>query len=464
MLCAAKYYPAHENTVVRLRDSQGFIIFMRKVGLQVRIGFLIIAMSLLFIAVFTTIQLRDQVARLNSYNRYRARVGTIIVKTTLELLLKDIHSEETAPSIFEAAIRSFSSEGIAERVSVLSMNGGTVATNDPLIREFGESQKDIDTYKELAGASSENAWFYSAVNKNTQLLDIYIPLSFDAAVKYIVKLSFSIGNIRQAIIATSIPISLTIVAVLAGNLLLGIILLRTIVWPIRLLNIATKDIASGNLDLNVNIKTKDEIQELGETFNDMTIALKKMKERAENANPLTKLPGNTSIREEIEGRIRRNEKFVAIHVDLNDFKAYNDKYGIGKGDEVIKFTSKVLEKAVKQRGDAADFIGHEGGDDFFVLTIPDKSEALAAQIIADFDSGIKNFYSKKDQDAGYITARNRKGEVVNFPIMSISLAGVTNQYKPIASYGELTNIAVEVKNRAKLEAKSVFFLDRRKDS
>ena len=435
---------------------------MRKIGLQVRVGLLIVFLSLLFIAVFSTIQLRDQLDRLNSYNKYRARVGTIIVKTTLELLLKDIHGEETAPSIFEAAIKSFSTEGIVEKISVLSISGETIATNDPMVQEFGESHKDIITYKELARASNESVWFYSTVNKNTQLIDIYIPLTLDESIKYIVKLSFSIGNIRQAIINTIVPISLTVIAVLIGNLFLGFVLLRTIVWPIRLLNIATKDIASGNLDLNVNIKTNDEIQELGETFNEMTVALKKMKEKAENANPLTKLPGNTSIREEIEKRIKRNEQFVAIHIDLNDFKAYNDKYGIGKGDEVIKFTSKTIDKAVRENGNPTDFIGHEGGDDFFVLTTPNKADSVAADIISEFDSKIKNFYSEEDLKAGYITANNRRGEVVKFPIMSISLAGVTNQYRSITSYGELTNIAVEVKNRAKLENKSVFFVDKRR--
>lgn len=437
---------------------------MRKIGLEIRVGLLIFAMSLLFIAVFTTIQLRDQIDRLNSYNKYRARVGTIIVKTTLELLLKDIHTEEAVPSIFEAAIRSFSTESIVEKISILAMSGETVATNDPVMQEFGESQEDINTYRELSRVSSENAWFYSTVNKNTQLIDIYIPLSLETAAKYIVKLSFSIGNVQQAMINTFVPITMTVIAVFIGNLFLGLILLRTIVWPIRLLNIATKDIASGNLDLNVNIKTNDEIQELGETFNEMTIALKKMKVKAENANPLTKLPGNTSIREEIENRIRRNDKFTAIHIDLNDFKAYNDKYGIGKGDEVIKLTSKILEKAVNEKGNSSDFIGHEGGDDFFVLTTPEKADGLSAQIISEFDAGIKGFYSPEDISAGFIAAKNRRGEFVKFPIMSISLAGVTNQFRQISSYGELTNIAVEVKSRAKLENKSVYFVDRRREA
>jgi diguanylate cyclase (GGDEF)-like protein len=293
------------------------------------------------------------------------------------------------------------------------------------------------------------------------MIEIYIPILLERAPKYIAKLSFSIANITKAIADILIPICLTAIAVIIGNLVMGFILVKTIVHPIKVLNRATKEIASGNLDLNVRINTRDEIQELGDTFNIMTVALKKMKEKAENANPLTKLPGNTVIREEVERKIKNNEKFVTIHVDLDNFKAYNDHYGIGKGDEIIKFTSKVLENALKSKGKPGDFIGHEGGDDFFVITSPDKADTVAQEIISEFDSQIRTFYTKEDQEAGFIMEKSRRGELMKFPIMTISLAGVTNQTRPISSYAELTNIAVSVKNKVKQIQKSTFLLDRR---
>lgn len=432
-----------------------------KFKLHARVAIVITALSLLFIFTFTSIQLNNHLERLNSYNKYRARVGTIIVKTTLEMLLKDVHGEEALSGIFEAAIESFSREGVVEKISVISMDGRVLATNDPIVKEYGESKKDIETYLNLSQTTSQTAWFYSTINENTKIIDIYIPISIETATKYIVKLSFSIGNINQAIIDTLIPIALTVIAVIIGNLFLGLLLLKTVVWPIEVLNKATKGIASGNLDLKVAIKTNDEIQELGDTFNEMTVALKKMKEKAENANPLTKLPGNNIIREEIERRIKKGSKFVAIHVDLDNFKSYNDRYGIAKGDEVIKFTSSVLEKAIKDKGNTGDFLGHEGGDDFFLITTPDKAEGVAETIISEFDGKIKSFYSDEDRKAGYVMEKDRRGQFVKFPIMTISMAGVTNQIRPISSYGELTNIAVGVKIKSKQEKVSNFLMDRR---
>lgn len=434
---------------------------MVKFKLQVRVGIVITALSLLFIFVFTSIQLNNHLKRLNEYNKYRARLGTIIVKTTLEMLAKDIHNEDELSGIFSAAIESFSREGVVEKIAVLSMDGRVIATNDPIVKEFGESRQDIDTYGNLAQAAGRESWFYSTLNEKTKIIDIYIPLTAEVVKKYLIKLSFSIGNISQAIVDTLVPIALTALAVILGNLVLGFILLKTVVWPIEILNTATKEIASGNLDMKVSIKTNDEIQELGDTFNEMAIALRRMKERAENANPLTKLPGNTMIREEVENRINRGSKFVAIHVDLDNFKAYNDRYGIAKGDEVIKFTSKALESAIRSKGNTSDFLGHEGGDDFFLITTPDKVDSVTQEIISEFDSKIKGFYSEEDQKCGYIMERDRRGELVRIPIMTISMAGVTNQLRPISSYGELTNIAVGVKVRAKQVKESNFILDRR---
>lgn len=433
-----------------------------KTKLQFRVTILIASLSLLMIFVFTTIQLRNHLERLRSYNRYRARVGTIIVKTTMETLIKSIPSEEMMAGIFKAAVSSFSKEEVVEKISVISMSGDVVATNDPLVEKFGETKKDIDTYRTLSKSAGQNTWFFSIMNQRTQNIDIYIPISTSSQNIYIAKLSFSIANIQRAFFDILVPISLTAIAVIVVNIILGFILSRTVVRPIKILNSATKDIASGNLERRVEIRTGDEIQELGRTFNIMTVELKKMHERAQNANPLTSLPGNNMIREEIENRIKKNLRFVAIYSDLDNFKAFNDNYGIAKGDEVIKCTGEILKNVIKEKGNLRDFVGHEGGDDFYLITTPEKADGIAKKIINDFDSKIRDFYSEEDRKRGGIRSKDRKGRDETFPIMTISLAGISNASHAIKNYGELTNIAVEVKHKAKEVQKSNFVMDHRK--
>jgi len=189
-----------------------------------------------------------------------------------------------------------------------------------------------------------------------------------------------------------------------------------------------------------------------------------MKERAENANPLTKLPGNIVIREEIERRIGENRKFAVIYCDINKFKAFNDRYGIARGDDVIKLMADISKNAIKTKGNPDDFIGHEGGDDFIVLTSLDKVQIIADTVIQEFDKQAINFYDREDLDRGYIISHARDGSTARFPIISVSLAGVTNAHRVISSYAEVTNIAAEMKRKVKSVDTSVFAMDQRRDS
>jgi hypothetical protein len=98
-----------------------------------------------------------------------------------------------------------------------------------------------------------------------------------------------------------------------------------------------------------------------------------MKERAENANPLTRLPGNNMIQEQVETRIHDKTPFAVVYADLDNFKALNDYYGIGVGDRAIKLTAQVLRQALK-KGTASDFLGHEGGGEQLpsIELVPDQ--------------------------------------------------------------------------------------------
>jgi diguanylate cyclase (GGDEF)-like protein len=181
-----------------------------------------------------------------------------------------------------------------------------------------------------------------------------------------------------------------------------------------------------------------------------------------SANPLTFLSGNMIIKQEAEKRLADKTPFAMIYVDLNNFKSFNDKYGFQRGDEVIKNTASILIRAVKEHGLKGDFIGHIGGDDFIVLTTPENYEKIAENIIALFDSSITNFYDPADLQQGFIISLDRNNNVQKFPIMTISLAVISTRQTNIGHYGQLSQIAAELKKLAKKSNKSTYVVDRRK--
>lgn len=417
--------------------------------------------SFLMITAFTTIQVRNQLSTITNYNAYRARLSAAIVKDHLENTLEENAGQDSLVPAFKEKLFSLRDEKIIDNAWIINVKSKKVATTEQEgAKGFSLSEKYMT--ETIFSKEFIDQWFYSFVDKESSSIDLYIPLLVDDKLAFVAKTSFSLGNMQEALRQVYIPVGFMIFAVIAINVVLAAMISRSIITPIQVLNRATKKIAGGELALKVDIKTGDEIQELGETFNDMSQALIKMKARAESANPLTKLPGNVAIREEVERRIQEGRKFVVVHSDLDNFKAYNDKYGLGAGDVAIQLTADLFKEAVTKAGAPDDFLGHEGGDDFVVITTPEKAEPLANYFIKRFDEEAVKLYNDEDRQRGYIIAKNRQGVICKFGLMSISLAAVTNVHRVLNSYAEITNIMPELKEKSKSIQGSSFVLDRRK--
>lgn len=183
-------------------------------------------------------------------------------------------------------------------------------------------------------------------------------------------------------------------------------------------------------------------------------------DRNRNANPLTGLPGNLEIIRELDYRIEKKQPFAAIYADLDNFKAYNDAYGFLKGDIALKLTADIL-RDVARISDADSFLGHIGGDDFIIIVEPSCAESACHDIIDRFDQRIRAIYAAEDLERGHIVTYNRQGAETLFPIMTISLAVVTNECKSYGSYLEVSDIAAELKKKAKSLIGSVYIKDNR---
>jgi diguanylate cyclase (GGDEF)-like protein len=192
-------------------------------------------------------------------------------------------------------------------------------------------------------------------------------------------------------------------------------------------------------------------------------AILERKVKSISANPLTFLSGNAVIKTEVEKRIGSGAAFAMLYVDLNNFKSFNDKYGFQRGDEVIKHTAKVLTDATRLTGNRNDFVGHIGGDDFIVLTTPEKYEKIAQSVIGLFDASIADYYDVDDRKQGFIVSKDRNNIVQKFTLMTISVAIVSTLNTNVTHYGQLSQIAAELKKVAKESGKSTFVVNRRKE-
>jgi diguanylate cyclase (GGDEF)-like protein len=182
------------------------------------------------------------------------------------------------------------------------------------------------------------------------------------------------------------------------------------------------------------------------------------------SNALTGLPGNVLIETEITRRIAAGEKFAFLHLDLDAFKAFNDHYGYVRGDALIRFTAALLHEQIQKHGGEGDFVGHIGGDDFVIITMPQRAQTVADSVRSEFDTRIGAQYDPSDRERGYITVlSSRQGGMKDFPILSITILIVTNVGRDIQHSAQVSDIAKELKKIGKATKGSVVVPDRRSD-
>lgn len=167
------------------------------------------------------------------------------------------------------------------------------------------------------------------------------------------------------------------------------------------------------------------------------------------SSPLTRLPGNVRIQEEIEMRVRKQMHFALLYCDLDNFKAYNDKYGFLEGDRVIQMSARVIQDVAFEVGGPDTFVGHVGGDDFVVVTALGMEIAIAERAITRFDEAIPTVYDEEDRARGYIETLSRRGELQRFPIVALSIGIATTERRTYSHYAEAVAIATEMKTFTK---------------
>jgi GGDEF domain-containing protein len=149
-------------------------------------------------------------------------------------------------------------------------------------------------------------------------------------------------------------------------------------------------------------------------------------------------------------------------MDIDNFKSVNDRYGYARGNEVIIETARIVDHATKSYGTPSDFVGHIGGDDFVAVTSPERMNLVCDEIIAQFDEKAPQYYSDRDRQNGYIAGKSRQGVEMKFPVMTISIAVVTNLQRKFSSPLEISAVAVELKEYAKTFQRSLYVVDKRR--
>jgi diguanylate cyclase (GGDEF)-like protein len=172
---------------------------------------------------------------------------------------------------------------------------------------------------------------------------------------------------------------------------------------------------------------------------------------AQDQNPLTGLPGNLAIVDYLKNACLDGDAGrYFCYCDFDNFKPFNDRYGFHAGDHAILLFAAMLRRYFFQDG---EFIGHIGGDDFFVGLQGATEEELLhpiGRLLNDFAAEVSTLYSEAERAAGAIAGQGRDGVERLIPLMRCSIGIVELPEGMVVS--DINRISAEIaqiKKRAK---------------
>lgn len=252
----------------------------------------------------------------------------------------------------------------------------------------------------------------------------------------------------QSLRASRLTVVLSLVSLVIGVLLV-LLVTYNISRPLRRLEKATALIAEGKFDFDFRLDRDDEIGSLAHAFGVMAQRLKLLEERNLDASPLTGLPGNLAIERELGNRLQAKRPVSLCHVDLDNFKPFGDQYGYAWGSEVLKEVALLLTDEIKGAGTQEDFVGHIGGDDFVIISVPPRAEEICRRIVAGFDGRIRKFYTEEDRVQGFFIGKDRQGARQKFPLISVTISIVTDDGARFQNPLAMAEAAARLKEYAK---------------
>ncbi len=181
-------------------------------------------------------------------------------------------------------------------------------------------------------------------------------------------------------------------------------------------------------------------------------------------DPLTGLPGNIQSDDTLKEIVLAGGEFAYLLVSLNGLRPYREVYGIGRFEEVLRFASGTISGSLQRlagRSGRAFYLGGADGGSFSAISPPGKAEPVARDILRAFDAGIGAYYGPEDLSRGALRTFDRRGALIDNPLMTVSIGIASNGHREILSHWEAAEIAREVLDYAMTFPESKYVMDRR---
>lgn len=157
-------------------------------------------------------------------------------------------------------------------------------------------------------------------------------------------------------------------------------------------------------------------------------------------DPITGLPSSRLIEDQLRN-LMRTKDWTYLQIGIDNIEPFSDEYGFLARDEVLRFTTLLLNEVDDDLGTLNDFIGHATSNTFVLVTMADNISTVVSELRQKFDEGILSHYSFIDREQGGIMQPD--GNLV--PLMKLSIGIVSERTQRFSDIREITETAAEMR-------------------
>ena len=172
----------------------------------------------------------------------------------------------------------------------------------------------------------------------------------------------------------------------------------------------------------------------------------KRSERESLTDPRSGLPAGRLIENQLR-TIIRERGWALLDAGINNFDSFKNVYGFVAADDVLRFSAMLIGEVVDELGNASDYIGHAGGDNFIIITTDEKAEAIKSRLRERFDQEVLTHYNFIDRQQGFVQTPMSDGTTVKVPFMTMSIGVVSPRQHSFADIREITELSAEARRQ-----------------
>ncbi len=163
-------------------------------------------------------------------------------------------------------------------------------------------------------------------------------------------------------------------------------------------------------------------------------------------NPTTGLPSGKLIEEQLK-TIKNQENWTLLYIGVYDMEPFKEIQGIVALDDVLLFIATVLKESIEKHGTLNDFIGHAGSNDFIIVTQPDVASVICHEVTNRFNKEVQVFYPFRVRQEGKVITIDSRGNKLESPFMTLSVATLPGTEGPFADIREITEVVAEIRRQ-----------------